>query len=231
MESSKKHIVIFSHGFGVRYDDLGLLSGPDGVAEALQAEGIETVLFDYFIIDEEKKTLTVRTLSETASKFHEVLEKTKQQYPDAIIDVVAHSQGTVSVAMAQPTGIRKVIFLAPVFDLSLERTLKRYSTKPDTHIDLDGVSTLYAMGGYVRYVPKEYWAERALVQPIPLYNKLAEATELVAIEANQDGILEKVDLSDLNPKIIVLGLDGDHSFNGDARGPLIEKIKETCRKN
>jgi hypothetical protein len=111
MTPTKKHIVIFSHGFGVRYDDLGLLSGPEGLAEALQAEGIETVLFDYFIINEEKKTLTVRTLSETANMFREVLEKTKQQYPDAIIDVIAHSQGTVNVAIAKPEGVRKVIFL------------------------------------------------------------------------------------------------------------------------
>lgn len=226
MESNKKHVVIFSHGFGVRYDDYQLLSGPVGIAEALQREGIETVLFDYFAVDEEKKTLTVHALSETANLFREVLEKTKQQYPDAVIDAIAHSQGTVTVAMAQPEGIRKVILLAPVFDLSLERTLKRYSTKPDTHIDMDGVSTLYALGGYVRYVPKEYWSERKNIQPIPLYNTLADVTDVVAIEANQDTILEKVDLGDLSSKITVLGLDGNHSFEGDARVPLIEKIKE-----
>lgn len=226
MEPNKKHIVIFSHGFGVRYDDHQLLSGPMGIAEALQVEEIETVLFDYFIIDEEKKTLTVRTLGETASMFGEILEKTKQQYPDAIIDVIAHSQGTVSAAMAQPEGVRKVILLAPVFDLSLERTLKRYSTKPDAHIDLDGVSTLHVLDGYVRYVPKEYWIERKSIQPIPLYNMLADVADVVAIEANQDTILEKVDLGNLSSKITVLGLDGNHSFEGDARAPLIEKIKE-----
>jgi hypothetical protein len=107
--------------------------------------------------------------------------------------------------------------------------LKRYSTKPDTHIDLEGVSTLYAMGGYVRYIPKEYWPERISVQPIPLYNELAEATELIAIEANQDNVLEKVDLSELSEKVEVIGLDGDHSFNGEARAPLIANILDILK--
>jgi hypothetical protein len=43
----KKHIIIYSHGFGVRKDDNGLLSY---IAEHLPE--VESVLFDYYNIND-----------------------------------------------------------------------------------------------------------------------------------------------------------------------------------
>ena len=50
---NKKHIVIFSHGFGVRKDDLGLLTDI-----ALAIPEVESILFDYYDVDQKNKILT-----------------------------------------------------------------------------------------------------------------------------------------------------------------------------
>lgn len=218
--SKKKHIVIFSHGFGVRKDDRGLLSG----IAALLPE-VEPVLFDYFEVDEAEQTLTIRPFSEQQAKLSRTLEKAKRDNPGAIIDVVCHSQGAIPAALAVSSGVRKTILTAPPFEMDLERSLARYRSKPDTVIDLDGISRLYPQDGLTRLVPPAYWRERRELLPLDVYNTLSERTEVIAIVANQDQLLPKADLRELSPEIKVIFLDGDHSFSGPAREPLINILR------
>ncbi|MGH7250095.1 MAG: hypothetical protein ACREGC_03905, partial [Minisyncoccia bacterium] len=108
-----------------------------------------------------------------------------------------------------------------------DRTLARYGSKPDCEINLEGVSKLYRLGGYIRFVPREYWEERVkLKAPINLYNDYAKKTELVLINANQDNILGKMDVSELSQDIKVISLDGDHNFNGEGREGVKKILKE-----
>lgn len=216
-----KHIIIYSHGFGVRKDDLGLLSG---IAEAIPEA--ESILFDYFEVDEEKKTLTICPMSEQVERLNQVIRETKAANPGAIIDLISHSQGTIIVALAKPDGIRKTILLSPPFDMSLERTLARYRSKSDAKVDIDGVSIIPSSTGLTRIIPKEYWQERLLVKPFEEYNSLAEKTDVTAIIANQDELIPKVDLTELSSKIKTLAIDGDHNFNDSARAPLIKIIRD-----
>lgn len=219
--SPKKHIIIYSHGFGVRKDDSGLLSD---IASSLPE--VESILFDYYEIDELKHTITTCPFSVQVEKLNQIVNETRRANPDAVIDLIAHSQGTVVAALAKPEGIRKAVLLAPPFDLGLERTLSRYSSRPDADINLDGVSKLPPLEGLVRIVPKEYWLERVAVKTIPEYNAFAEKTEIIAIEAAQDQLLPKVDLKELSPRIKLISLAGDHNFNSSAREPLIATIRE-----
>jgi pimeloyl-ACP methyl ester carboxylesterase len=212
-----KHIIIFSHGFGVRKDDRGLLTD---IASAFPEA--ECVFFDYFEVDEEKKTLMIRPLSVQAKMLNEVVQQARTSNPEATIDLICHSQGTMVAALAKPDGIRKTILLAPAFDMSLERSLKRYSA----YVNLNGISELPPVDGLTRVVPPEYWAERKDMKALEEYNKFSEKTELIAIEANQDQLLPKVDLTDLSPKVKLAPLDGNHGFAGEAREPLKARLKE-----
>ncbi|MCU0680587.1 MAG: hypothetical protein MUF50_04790 [Planctomycetes bacterium] len=153
--STKKHIIIYSHGFGVRKDDNGLLSD---VAEHLPE--LESVLFDYYELDEVNNNLLICPSSQQVYKLNKIINDIKTGNPEAIIDLIAHSQGAVVAAMAKPSGIRKVILLAPVFDMGLERTLSRYRTKPDAEVNIDGISRIPSSIGMTRIIPKEYWQER-----------------------------------------------------------------------
>ncbi len=218
---NKKHIVIFSHGFGVRKDDLGLLTDI-----ALAIPEVESILFDYYDVDQKNKILTTCPFSKQVKMLNNIINKTKELNPGAIIDLICHSQGTIVAGLAEPEGIRKTILLSPPFDMSLERTLKRYGSRPDSDINLEGISKLSPIDGLVRIVPKEYWTERKNVKPLEEYNKLAEKTELIIIEANQDELLPKVDLKNLSSKIKLAPLNGDHNFNGKSRGPLLKTIRD-----
>jgi len=217
----KKHIVVFSHGFGVQKDDRGLLSS---IAEALPE--VESVLFDYFKVDEIEKTLTTCPFSVQIKKLKQIIAELRLANPEAVIDLVCHSQGTIIAALARPEGIRKVILLAPSFDLGIERTLTRYQFNPEAVINLEGVSKLPALDGLTRVVPAQYWQERREVKPFSEYNALVEKAEVVAIKASQDEIQPKVDLKELSPKIKLISLAGDHGFSGLARKPLINFIRE-----
>lgn len=225
MSVAPKHVVIFSHGFGVKRDDRGLLDGPQGIAPALRAVGIETVLFDYNDIDQVNNTLTVYPLSVQAEKLREVVERVQRDNPDAVVDILAHSQGCLVVALANVDGIRKSVFLAPSLVTDIEKMVQAFSGRPGTEIDFEGVSKLARLDGTLTLVPKQFWTERASMEPISLYNVYSEQSEIFMINARQDDILKRGDVSLLDSSVTIEELDGDHNFHGGARAPLIEKIK------
>lgn len=218
---TKKHIIIYSHGFGVRKDDNGLL---DDIAESLNE--VESILFDYYEVDEKEMKMYICPFSSQVKKLSSIINEVRAENSGAIIDLICHSQGTIIAALAKPEGIRKAILLAPVFDMNFEQSIARYRSNPDAIINLDGVSEFPSSNGLVRIIPKEYWQERLTINSFKEYNKLSEKTELIIIEANQDQLLPKVDLQELDPKIKLISLDGDHGFSSQARSLLVETIRE-----
>jgi hypothetical protein len=216
-----KHILVFSHGFGVKKDDRGLFTD---IATAFPESKI--VMFDYNKIDEADGTLTVRTLTQQAAMLTQILEKVKSEEPDAIIDLICHSQGALVAGIAQPKGIRKTVFLAPLLE-NTERMIEMFRARPGTEINMKGNSYLTRSDGSRTVVPKEYWTDYMDTAPIPLYNLLADNTELTIVIANQDEILEPSDTQDLRPKIKVIEMDGSHNFPGEARVRLTSLLKET----
>ncbi len=224
MAQSQKHIVIFSHGFGVRWGDRGLFSD---IAASLP--DVEPVLFDYNEVNEAANTLTVRPFSEQAELFKKTLEDARRKDANAIIDVICHSQGALPVALAKPEGIRTTILLAPSFTNDTQRMVLQFENRPGTEINLKGISKLARADGSTTIVPAEYWAERARTEPVDLYNALADHTELVIIIAKQDEILGHHDVEGLNEKITIKELDGAHSFAGEPRKILIKELEAVLR--
>lgn len=218
----QKHIIVFSHGFGVRKDDRGLFPG---IISGL--EDIETVMFDYNVINEVEHTITVLPLSKQAEMLNTILFDIKKNNPGSIIDLLCHSQGCVVAALAKPTNIRKILFLAPPGVLNFERITATFKERPGTEINMNGVSKISRLDGTTTLVPTEYWNEQMAIQyPNELYNELAHTTELVIIKAKQDEVLGTTDFSELDKKIQIIELNGNHGFTGTARKELIHVIKE-----
>ncbi len=220
MNEPKKHIVIFSHGFGVKKDDRGLFTD---IAASLN--GVESVMFDYNELREEENTLTVKPFSEQARLLKRVIEEQQKKFPDAVIDLICHSQGSRIAAIACPSGIRKTIMIAPPTDSGIERTLVRYLDNPEAEIDLAGISKLPRTDGSTTFVPAAYWEERRMQdEPIDNYNKLSSITELVLINGNKDTVLGETSFDDLGEGIKIINLEGDHDFTGEDRVVLLETI-------
>ena len=217
---SNKHIIIFSHGFGGRKDGRGLLAN---IAEELSET--QSVLFDYNEVNETTNTIITRLLSLQAKMLDEVVRKVRIENPEAIVDVIAHSQGCLAMGIAKPDGVRKTIFIAPPLDNDIKRFINIFRERPGTEINLSGISKLVRRDGTTTIFPAEFWEEFKQFKPAPLYNKLASQTELIIINANKDEVLGKTNTNDLDKKIEIINMDGNHQFSGEAREFLLEKIK------
>lgn len=217
---NKKHIVIFSHGFGVKKDSRGFFPA---IASVL--EGVETVMFDYNDLGDKNNQHTVRTYSEQSEILNNVLKETKEKNPNAIIDIISHSQGGIIVGLNKPAGIRKIILLAPPFNTDNNRMIKIFKDRPGTEIDFNGISKLARADGSFTIVKPDYWIERKGVDPLSLYNNLAKQTELIIINAKQDELINKSNISILK-NIEIINIDGNHNFDGEDRNDLVKIIKE-----
>lgn len=212
-------ITLFSHGFGVLRDDRGLFTD---IAAALPGRH---VLFDYND-PRPDGTLFQNPFSVQAKRLTQQLAAIRNEHPDAVVDVVAHSQGCYAVALANPTGIRNVILVAPLVSPDLSRTIDRYRDKAGAVIDMEGESRLPRTDGSITIVPAQYWRERATgPAPITLYNTLAEHTRTTIIHANQDQVLKAASYEGLDPRVPITRLDSDHDFTGAARQVLVQEVR------
>lgn len=219
--SNIKHIIIFSHGFGVRKDARGLF--PDIISGF---SDIESVMFDYNEIHEADNAIFVRPLSVQADMLRDILSEVRKRNPESVIDIVCHSRGAVVAALARPNAIRKIVFIAPPFDMDYERAIAYFKARTDTHIDMKGISRLIRRDGSVTFVPAEYWSERNNIDPIGLYNELALRTELIIVRAGQDEIVRSENQTKLSEEIKIIELPGDHNFIGETRTSLARFISE-----
>lgn len=218
--NSSKHVIVFSHGFGVERDARGLFTDIVSVFP-----GAECILFDYNIPNRTENTLTVRSLSEQKDILLAEIAGAKEKFPDVHIDIVAHSLGGIITALAAPIGIRKCILLAPPFELH-SSSLKRFAGRPGSVIDPNGLSRLARRDGSFTLVPATFWKERESINPFFLFNLLAEQTELTIIRARQDEVVSKSDISGLSPKIQIADIDGDHDFRFENRRGLLSVLEK-----
>ena len=214
------HTIIFSHGFGTQKDSNGMFTA---IANALPEA--KSVLFDYTDVDLEHNTLTAKPFSEQVALLKSAVETEQKNNPDAIIDIICHSQGSLIPTLANLSGIRKMILLAPPATAGTNNMIARYQANPKTEFHFDGMSKLPRTDGSTTLVPAVYWEERKNeTSPIGAYNKLAETTELFIIKANQDNVIGNNILPGLSENITVKELDGDHGFT-ETRPALIEVIR------
>jgi hypothetical protein len=208
MQQPTPHIVIYSHGFGVRKEDRGLFTA---IARALP--DVKSVMFDYNPINEKSNTLTAKPLDEQARKLRKVINATRAEYPDAIIDLVCHSQGCVVAGIVKPRGIRKVIMITPPDDMSEAAVVGHLSVRLENPIDVTVRTRLSRSDGSTTVVHPEYWQSLAGLNPVKLYNMLARVTALRIINAKQDEVLGSVSFDGIDPSISLIALDGGHNFD------------------
>lgn len=210
MTSTTPHIVIYSHGFGVRKEDRGLFTA---ISRALP--DVKNVLFDYNPIHEKSNTLTAEPLDAQVQKLRKVLNNTRAEYPGAIIDLVCHSQGCVVAALLKPRDIRKIIMLTPPVDISEETVVQQLGTHMEAPIDVTVRTRVPRSDGSTTVIHPEYWQSLAGIEPVKLYNRLAKFTALRIMSAKQDEVLGDSSFEGLEPSISHVTLEGDHNFKDE----------------
>ncbi|MCA9349455.1 alpha/beta hydrolase [Candidatus Saccharibacteria bacterium] len=212
-----KHVVIYSHGFGVRKDDRGLFTDiADAIPEA------NHVMFDYNHVDERANTLTVSPLQEQVQKLREQLEKIEG---DAIIDVVAHSQGCLIAALAKPQNVRQILCLAPPDNVDTERLINFFGNREGSIVDLEGQSRIPRCDGTTTIIPSAYWQSLKGLDAIRLYNRLPDLAKVKFVIANDDEVLGMSNFDNTDERIELAQLDGSHDFTDEARQPLVDLVR------
>lgn len=220
-----KHLIIYSHGFGVRKDDRGLFTD---IAASLP--NIEHVMFDYNQVDEAANTLTVAALDEQANKLLSVIADVRAKNPAAVIDLICHSQGCVVAALACPRDVRKIIFTAPpTAVLDTERKIKEICIQYSIVFTKQEAVHLPRKDGSTTIIPPEYWRVRDNLDAQTMYNTLAKNTDLTIITATQDQVLSTVVFDKLSPSIKIREIATGHNFEAHGRQQLIDTISNELR--
>jgi hypothetical protein len=214
-----KHVIIYSHGFGVEKDDRGLFMD---IAKSMP--DIQHVMFDYNTVDHAKNKLIVSSLRAQSRKLRETYERVKISNPGAVVDIIAHSQGCIIVAIQNLDGIRKTLFLAPPDSIDKERLISTF-TRPGAVINFKGNSTIPRRDGTTTIIPPDYWNSINL-NLNKLYDFLAEKTDLTIVEAYEDEVLGITDFSNFNEKINLKELRADHNFTGESRNQVLDLIRQ-----
>lgn len=216
---SAERIIIYSHGFGVRQDAVGIFTA----LSAAMPEALH-VLFDYNTIMPGQPDI-VTPLPQQAEMLRHKIAAVRGGYPNAEVSLVGHSQGCVAIALAKPENIKRVVFVAPTVVLDAERTIKRIGSRPGSVIDVNGVSRVVRSDGSINIIPAAHWAALRGINPLEQCAALASKTHVVAFLAEQDKVLAPVDLMASVPNLTAKVLPGDHDFTGASRHPMIEEVK------
>ena len=217
-----KHIVLYSHGFGVDKTDRGLFTV---IAEAIPEA--EHIMFEYDAKDKDDNTI-VETFSNRKSKLIAKYEELRRQNPDAIIDLICHSQGCLVAALAKLKNIRKVIMLTPpIYHEDGDEKREKYLSKPTVKDLPDKTLAVRRRDGSTTLIKQNYWNDFGVVTNSErLYNTLSEVTELIAIRATEDEILQNNSYDDFDKSIRTMDVEGNHSFDNEARPRIAKVVRE-----
>lgn len=215
------HIIIYSHGFGVKKDDRGLFTD---IAKNIPKT--THYMFDYNTIDEKTQEVVVAPLTNQASTLNEHIRTLRAQFPSAVIDIIGHSQGCVSVAMAMPRDIRQIVFLAPPSHLPQKDRKLQLLARPGTEEGPDGSVRYRRRDGTTTIIRNDYWSSCENVNPTALYNQLSDISDVTLICALDDEVLGNVSFDQLSPNIRYIEMNADHNFTDASRTALMTMLSE-----
>jgi pimeloyl-ACP methyl ester carboxylesterase len=208
--------IIYSHGFGVQKDDRGLFTD---IAEALPS--FEHVQFDYNQINIEENTLTAATLNQQAGLLSEQIRLARTKYET--VDLICHSQGCLAAALANPRGVRSIIFLAPPDNTDIDQFADLFRNRPNSTINFKAISKVTRRDGSTTIIPAQYWSSLGSIDAMECYQALAQMSKLTIITAANDEILGETHFNIVPSKAITL--PANHDFTKNARTPVIRAVQ------
>lgn len=218
--------IIFVHGFGVRKDARGIFTDIQKYFfndESLK--DIVCIFTDLNIVSEGSNDLTLNPLSVQAKILQDVYDKEKE---GSEIFLVCHSQGCVVASLCDFPNPSKIFFLAPPNNNDLDKTIERFSKRPNSVFNLDDDSIFTRSDNSRTTVPKEYWAERKSMNYLEMYRGLSfkvSRDNLIIVLAKDDEVVVNDSVGELEEIGKVCWVEGNHNFDGH-RAELSRIIKD-----
>lgn len=220
---SAENIIVFVHGFGVRWDSRGMFTD---LKEGLP-KGWGYVLFDLYEVSGDDVYVT--QIDEQVNKLNKVIEDVRSEFKLAKIHIIAHSKGCVVTALAMPKVEGKIVLLSPpeTFGKNLQDYFEKYPGAKKTKDSL----ILPRKDGTITHIPNKYFKESIQIQPEEEILKLSKQSVVIIIQTTEDEVIGQTSYSKLqdNPNIKIIPIKSDHNFTGDNRKRLINQLKELLK--
>jgi hypothetical protein len=220
---SATNILVFVHGFGVRWDSRGMFTD----IEQSLPKSWGKVLFDLYKID--SKDVFVTSINEQVQRLSEVLGQLKFNYPDLKVHLLAHSQGCMITALLKPKISGKVILLAPPEKISQNPKPQSESIFKDRKIKKikDGLEVTRRNGSKL-FIPKLFTEQTLGTDLQRLIIEYSKIQFINILSASQDESLGAVRFSMLrsSKNIELTTIDGDHNFTARSRAELIKYVSQ-----
>lgn len=220
---SPKSIIIFVHGFGVRYDSRGMFTD---IKESLPKDW-GFVLFDLYEVS--GNDVYVTQISEQMKKLNKVIDSVKDEFKSANIHIIAHSKGCIVTALAMPKVDGRIVLLSPpeTFSKNLQNYFKKHPGAKKTKDSL----IIPRKDGTVTHIPNKYFKESMQIQPEEVILKLSKQKKVTIFQTTEDEVIGQTSYSKLqgNHNIEIIPIKSDHNFTGDNRRQLINQLKELLK--
>jgi pimeloyl-ACP methyl ester carboxylesterase len=216
-----KHMVVFSHGFGVRNDARGMFTD---IAQALPKDW-GYALFDYDGFDETSRQQKVVGFAARVQRLQTVLEWVQAQDGVEKVSIVGHSIGALTIANLAPEHAASIVLIAPPLSLGsrfAEQFTKRADARHDGHTWF-----IPRADGTITVVDDEVLAELMNVDAEGELAKLALFRPYAIILAGVDEVIPDADYTELitMPSVTMEGVDrANHDFDGTARAELVTLV-------
>jgi hypothetical protein len=215
------HVTLYSHGFAVDKESRGLFKDIVTSMPTVRHE-----LVDLNEMRNEGHYIYVRPINEQTDILKRKLADLFTTLPDNTrLDMVCHSLGCLTAALAVESGVHRIILVSPPFDISIEHMKKAFADHPGVTLDIDGDSVFVRKDGVTAVVPREYWLSIMNIYPRHLYEQLANKTDVRIIFAAQDKQREPNQITPSISGAREYGLDGDHNFTHLSRQTLVATVK------
>jgi hypothetical protein len=217
---SATDILVFVHGFGVRWDSRGMFTD----IEQSLPRSWGKVLFDLYKI--ESKDVFVTSINEQVQRLSEVLGQLKFNYPDLKVHLLAHSQGCMITALLKPKIPGKVILLAPPEHIGT-RLEEYFNNYPGSH-KVEGELIVPRRDKTITHIPAEYFKQSQNTNVQELILEYSNLKKINFLHATKDEVLGGVSykLLQKTKNIEIIELPADHNFTGQSRLELVKYVSQ-----
>lgn len=214
------NIVIFIHGFGVRWDSRGMFT--DMVNHLPDRWG--SVLFDLY--ETVGNDVYITTVDQQVERVQAIVREVRDSSPRATIHIIAHSKGCIIACKAKIEIIGKVILLTP--PETIGRQLEDYLSQYPGSQRLADKLTIPRRDGTVTHIPVSFFTQTAKLNPQSLVLKYAEDRIIYLVQTTEDEVIGETTYSKLqdNKNIHITQLASDHNFTGKNREGLIKTVNK-----
>lgn len=214
-----KSVVIFIHGFGVRWDSRGMFTD----IQQSFPENYGSVFFDFYTIT--GNDVYVTPIDRQIKRLLQIIATVQQIAPLAKINLIAHSKGCIITALAKPKVQGCVIFLAPPesFGTKLEKYFSRYPGVEKTKTELD----IPRKDGTITHIPLNFFAQTQAVNAENAMVEYAKNQTIHLLQTTKDEVIGKTKYSLLSTldNVSITAIPSDHNFTQHNRQLLINYLQ------